>query len=42
LLNTPINLFCTWSRSVGQQEAQLPEQAKAIEWLQEAQGLSPE
>jgi cellulose synthase/poly-beta-1,6-N-acetylglucosamine synthase-like glycosyltransferase len=42
LLNTPINLFCTWSRSVGQQEAQLPEQAKAIEWLQEAQGLSRE
>jgi cellulose synthase/poly-beta-1,6-N-acetylglucosamine synthase-like glycosyltransferase len=42
LLNTPINLFCTWARSVGQQEAQLPEQAKAIEWLQQAQGLSPE
>jgi hypothetical protein len=39
LLNTPINLFCTWSRSVGQQEAQLPEQAKAIEWLQEASRL---
>jgi len=34
LLNTPINLFCTWARSVGQQEAQLSAQAREIEWLQ--------
>jgi len=33
LIDTPINLFGAWARDRGQQEAQLPEQAKAIDWL---------
>ncbi len=37
LLSTPINLYGTWYRDVGQQQAQLSEQAKEIEWLQKPQ-----
>lgn len=37
LLGTPINLFGAWARDVGQQKAQLPEQAKEIEYLQKSQ-----
>ncbi|MTJ54875.1 glycosyltransferase, partial [Anabaena sp. UHCC 0253] len=33
LLNTPIGLFTAKARSQGQREAQLPENAKIIEWL---------
>lgn len=37
LLGTPINLYGAWARDVGQQKAQLPEEAKAIEFLQKSQ-----
>ncbi|HEY9599653.1 MAG TPA: glycosyltransferase [Cyanophyceae cyanobacterium] len=37
LLSTPINLFGAWERDLGQQNAQLPEQAKEIEYLQQSQ-----
>lgn len=33
LLNTPITLFTTRARSVGQRKAQLPEKAQNIDWL---------
>jgi cellulose synthase/poly-beta-1,6-N-acetylglucosamine synthase-like glycosyltransferase len=33
LLSTPINLYGTWARDVGQQKAQLPEKAQEIERL---------
>ena len=33
LLNTPISLFGSWARDQGQQQAQLSEKAKEIEWL---------
>ncbi|WP_414526671.1 glycosyltransferase [Nodularia chucula] len=33
LLNTPITLFTTRARSVGQRKAQLPEKAENIDWL---------
>ena len=33
LLNTPINLFNARSRANGQRQAQLPEQARKIDWL---------
>ncbi|HBB31421.1 MAG TPA: glycosyltransferase [Cyanobacteria bacterium UBA8803] len=34
LLTTPINLYGTWARDLGQRQAQLSEQAKVIEWLE--------
>ncbi|MBE9129012.1 MULTISPECIES: glycosyltransferase [unclassified Coleofasciculus] len=34
LLSTPINLYGSWARNLGQQQTQLPEQAKEIEQLQ--------
>ncbi|WP_414754728.1 glycosyltransferase [Anabaena sp. CCY 9910] len=33
VFNTPISLFTARARAVGQRDAQLPEQAKTIEWL---------
>jgi glycosyltransferase involved in cell wall biosynthesis len=33
VLSTPIGLFCAKERSLGQREAQLPENAKIIDWL---------
>ena len=40
LISTPINLFGAWARAAGQREAQLPEKAREIEWLQNVQGIS--
>ncbi len=34
IVSTPISLFGTWARAAGQREAQLPENAKEIELLQ--------
>ena len=34
IISTPISLFGAWARAVGQREAQLPEKAIEIEWLQ--------
>jgi cellulose synthase/poly-beta-1,6-N-acetylglucosamine synthase-like glycosyltransferase len=34
IISTPISLLGTWARTVGQQESQLPEKAREIEWLQ--------
>jgi glycosyltransferase involved in cell wall biosynthesis len=34
LLNTPISLFTARARATGQRNAQLPEEAKTIEWLE--------
>ncbi|MGH1394414.1 MAG: glycosyltransferase [Trichormus sp.] len=34
LFNTPIGLFTAKARAAGQRDAQLPEQAKTIEWLE--------
>lgn len=33
LLDTPIDLFCWQARAQGQQQTQLPEQARQIDWL---------
>jgi hypothetical protein len=32
-------LFGAWARTTGQRQAQLPEKAKEIEWLQNVQGI---
>jgi cellulose synthase/poly-beta-1,6-N-acetylglucosamine synthase-like glycosyltransferase len=37
IISTPIGLFGAWARAAGQREAQLPEKAREIEWLQNAQ-----
>jgi hypothetical protein len=34
IISTPISLFGAWARAAGQREAQLPEQAREIEWQQ--------
>ena len=34
IISTPISLFGAWARAAGQREAQLPEKAIEIEWLQ--------
>jgi len=39
IISTPIGLFGAWARTTGQREAQLPEKAKEIEWLQNVQGI---
>ncbi len=39
IISTPIGLFGAWARAAGQREAQLPEKAKEIEWLQNPQGI---
>jgi cellulose synthase/poly-beta-1,6-N-acetylglucosamine synthase-like glycosyltransferase len=36
ILSTPISLLGAWARTVGQREAQLPDQAREIEWLENA------
>ncbi len=35
LLNTPIGLFCAAARAAGQRQAQLPERAREMDWLEE-------
>lgn len=35
LLNTPIGLFCAAARAAGQRQAQLPDRAREIDWLQD-------
>jgi cellulose synthase/poly-beta-1,6-N-acetylglucosamine synthase-like glycosyltransferase len=39
IISTPIGLFGAWARTAGQREAQLPEKAREIEWLQNVQGV---
>jgi hypothetical protein len=39
IVSTPIGLFGAWARTTGQRQAQLPEKAKEIEWLQNVQGI---
>jgi hypothetical protein len=40
LINTPIGVIGAWARASGQQEAKLPEEAREIEWLPQAQSAS--
>jgi cellulose synthase/poly-beta-1,6-N-acetylglucosamine synthase-like glycosyltransferase len=40
LINTPVGVIGAWARASGQREAKLPEEAKEIEWLPQAQGAS--
>jgi hypothetical protein len=40
IISSPIGLYGAWARSGGQREAKLPEKAKEIEWLQNAQAVS--
>ncbi|HEY9797629.1 MAG TPA: glycosyltransferase [Leptolyngbyaceae cyanobacterium] len=39
IISTPMVLFGAWARASGQREAQLPEKAREIEWLQPVQGI---
>ena len=40
IISTPMLLFGAWARAGGQREAQLPQKAREIEWLQPVQGIS--